>query len=49
MMLVVLGLAEMRLELATDLIEELVEPTSSAVGRGDAPHTTMTRIHGHCM
>lgn len=44
-MLVGLGLAEVRLELAADLVEQLIQAAGAAVGGGHAP---MARIHRHC-
>jgi hypothetical protein len=45
-MLVSLGLSSVRLDLGTDLVEELVH-TGGAVARGDAAHTAVARIHRH--
>lgn len=47
LMLVALGLADVRLKLGADLIEELIETARAAVGRGGTPHTTMSGIHRH--
>ena len=44
-MLVGLGLAEVRLELGADLVEQLIQAASAAVGGGHAP---MAGIHRHC-
>jgi len=47
LMLVSLGLPNMRFELGPDLIEKLIQTAGTAIGRGDAPHTPMAGIHRH--
>ncbi len=46
LMFIFLRLAELRLELVANLVEELIEPAGSAIGRGGAPHSAML-IQGH--
>ncbi len=44
-MLVVLRGARLAVELAADLVEELVE--AAAIARGHGAHAAMSGIHGH--
>lgn len=46
-MLISLRLPDVGLELGADLVEQLVQTAGAAVGRGDTPHASMARIHGH--
>lgn len=46
-MLIGLAGAQLALELGADLVEELIE-ASSTIARGHTPHASMSGIHGHC-
>lgn len=47
LVLIVLGLAQLRFELGPNVLEQLVQ-AGGAVDSGRSPsHATMTRVHGH--
>ena len=46
-MFIILRLTNLRLELLSDLLEELIQ--SSTIGRRGPPHTAVAGIHGHCV